>query len=533
MPKSHTTQSQALQIWPLQILPLLAFALLVLMFAEQVQAQLRWTGENIADEKTIALYHFNEGSGTVANNEVQLAPGDDMFVLSGSDLWKTNPSWLETPSGAYLDNNNGSGGALYDSRIGQTAGQVPIDWGSVPGVTISFWMQDALALPNENQVLDIGFNDFRDQQARFGYRPGFSNSGRLRMEGEDSPFSSWYNLEWADVLHDGDWHHVALVWDSSTSLSSLYIDNTLVEVGADADGAVTQWGLPEDTFTDVVSEFWNIGEGQSGNGFGGAIDELLIQGEVLTNFSDALGIADQTPPTDPGPTLPPTEFGELLYQADFSSDTSSEWDLTELDFEVGAGLASAGPWINTEQFGFPTGTEAIDAEDVQIEATIGPFGQGNPNSYAELAARAQSNDDGVALRVQARDNNAEFSLLDNGVVLENVVVPGLRTAWADLELSLTVEGDQVTATLFQAAGSADGGSRGTISWSDVGFELTGTVSSTGSGNVRYEARSATDGTTLTDFAVFGPSATRPIPEPGTLTLLAAGGLGLILSRRKP
>ena len=287
--------------------------LLLAITTQHSSAAMQWSQANIADANTIALFHFDEGGGNVAANGIDMTAGNDDFALQSTGMWQSNPGWMSSPSGHYIDNVNSvtrdingditSYTLHHADHMAQSNAQLPIDWNTTPGITVSFWMRDEVAVPNVNNPIYFGFGGWRDEQVEFGYRPGWSNAGRSMVNGieADTDVSNtpdlnvWYNNIWGSILHDGNWHHIALTWDNATDQARLYIDNQLVTLGLDnANQPVTSWTA--DGFSGVVEEFWYLGRGQggAGQGFGGAIDELLIQGEVLTDFSQPLNIPEPT-----------------------------------------------------------------------------------------------------------------------------------------------------------------------------------------------------------------------------------------------
>ena len=86
-------------------------------------------------------------------------------------------------------------------------------------------------------------------------------------------------------LTDGAWHHVAMVgeYDATTTNTTfrLFIDNEQQTFTIN-DEPASEWVFTP-TYTTTVSEYWDML-----NGCAGEIDEFLVQGEALTDFSNGI-----------------------------------------------------------------------------------------------------------------------------------------------------------------------------------------------------------------------------------------------------
>jgi hypothetical protein len=85
-----------------------------------------------------------------------------------------------------------------------------------PTSTITFWMQTTQSLPSGNSpvILDR-YNDI----ASLGLRITINSAGTLEIKTSGGSFAS------VGLVNDGNWHHVALVYDQSgVNNSSVYID---------------------------------------------------------------------------------------------------------------------------------------------------------------------------------------------------------------------------------------------------------------------------------------------------------------------
>lgn len=221
-------------------------------------------------------------------------------------------------------------------------------------------------------------------------------------------------------------------------------------------------------------------------------------------------------------TLAQAAVASTLYDTDYSTDVSADWNLSSgANLATGVGLDFSGGW-GSIHWGELTGAATIDQTDVIVTSSVSAIGTGNGSAYAEVAARTSNATDGIFARVFGGWNDADVILYDNGnIIAQDLNLVGLRSQFSDFDITLTVEGGDVTAVIHQTAGSS-----GSQSWSELTHTITGTATSTlGAGNVRLGGRAYTDGPLVTATNV------SLIPEPGSLVLLAAGA-SLLAGRRR-
>jgi len=224
-----------------------------------------WTSPNIPDDNTIALYRFDENEGTTAGNAVGGYPS---LTLTESGSWTSDSAWLATPTGGSL----ASDGVAYAAVLSAMGS---IDW-SEP-VTISMWMKATGNLMNDNYLFHFSYGGWRNRQAYVGYRTDWNNQ-YLAMDGVATEPRE--NQAWIHTAIDGQWHHVALVYDNISETASFYFDNV----------KQSEWSVATG-LEGVVTEFMNVAK------FQGYVDELLIQREVITDFSDGLNAVIPEPTT--------------------------------------------------------------------------------------------------------------------------------------------------------------------------------------------------------------------------------------------
>ncbi|MFZ4694548.1 MAG: LamG-like jellyroll fold domain-containing protein [Verrucomicrobiia bacterium] len=243
-----------------------------LAFASTTHA-FQWNGVNQPDASTLALFHFDEGKGdraaNAAPNGLPLA-----FTSQKGGVADASPAWAPQPPS--LDGGKGKALRIEGKTMGfagpkATAHAIE---GLDPsaGLNVSFWFR---AGPEESPGAVLVL--MSTQNPRFeilflvekfpGIHRYFMVYGKTRFSGGK------------DLL-DGDWHHVALVVAPATTGStvSFFRDGEKVEEKAAPEpppggkGILTVGGNP---FTGPGASF--------------EMDELLVQGGVLTDFTKPHG----------------------------------------------------------------------------------------------------------------------------------------------------------------------------------------------------------------------------------------------------
>ncbi len=212
----------------------------------------------------IVWWIFGEGSGT----NVEDASGNgNNGTLFGNPL----PTWANGVTSGALTFDGSQNYVQSDQAFNQT----------ISAFTIEAWFA-ATSVYGENPAIlstlgdDIGFNSLADIVIYTNSAPNGNSIG--------------LDLHWGDLLTapvgliDGNWHHVAGVWDGTTS--SLYVDGQLVATQSDVHAAFT-WTTPlRLAYRDT----------NGGCHYGGQIGEVRIYSralsgdEVATNYNaDTIG----------------------------------------------------------------------------------------------------------------------------------------------------------------------------------------------------------------------------------------------------
>jgi hypothetical protein len=236
-------------------------ALVALALAVTPAFALTWTNANQVTARTIALYHFDEGSGSTADNAEGTGARD--LALEETSMWRSEPSGWMGSGETFISTSN----AMVASTLSFGYG---VDWG-FDDLTVSFWFR-VHGTPAAGEVLPGPPNG--DWGARCGAAWSTNSSLPLVLScrGIDLPVTS---LTGGDVF-DGAWHHCAMVYHASAGTASVYVDN-VVQTNIDVSTGET----------DVALTALHIGEGPAGAVLSvDDIDELLVEQARLTDFSN-------------------------------------------------------------------------------------------------------------------------------------------------------------------------------------------------------------------------------------------------------
>ncbi len=225
----------------------------------------------VGTQLPVNLYHFDEGSGTTTVDSVAGNNG----TLIGSPL----PAWI-TPGRIGSANLSFSGNGLTGQN-GQSAVQVAHDLSPVLGATSSllFWIKttqmgntthyNAPAVTGVDQA--SGTNDIN-----WGY---LDASGHIGVAVGDSG-----SVLSANLVNDGQWHHIALTRDSNAGTVNVYVDGVLSSSGTLETGAKTS----KFSLIGALSDVNNDGVTFNGANFLNAqLDDIQIYNLVVSSSTVA------------------------------------------------------------------------------------------------------------------------------------------------------------------------------------------------------------------------------------------------------
>ncbi len=220
--------------------------------------------EYTSDANTVALYHFNEGSGNVTGS------GSTVIDSSGNSYDGT------AFNSTFWDNTNklyGNGAICFIGNLNDINSRVvlpPLAFNNLPEGTLEFWMypfNPAHGDPNGAPYIFAKYKDDGSRHFDINYVPnytGFIEQTIYYANSMDFVTSS------ANSVPLTKWTHIAFTWDSTSS--KIYINGILNVAGS----------------TNSIANYPNgaieLGQILGGYNFKGCLDELRISNIARTTF---------------------------------------------------------------------------------------------------------------------------------------------------------------------------------------------------------------------------------------------------------
>jgi uncharacterized repeat protein (TIGR01451 family) len=168
------------------------------------------------------------------------------------------------------------GGQAFNGRdMGINApADAEFDWGADDSYTVEFWMSKGSTIDG-NQVI-VGRDD--KPNSLLHWWVGLEDErgqGRASFTAIDRGGTA-KSIQGTTDLTDGNWHHVAAVYDGAGNQLRLYVDGQLQA------WAPTSYSAGLDSSTARVNLGWLEREGSSGYPYEGILDEVAIYGRALS-----------------------------------------------------------------------------------------------------------------------------------------------------------------------------------------------------------------------------------------------------------
>ncbi|HRV94864.1 MAG TPA: putative Ig domain-containing protein, partial [Anaerolineae bacterium] len=229
---------------------------------------------------TITLFLI---SSLMISLSIMLVTPKTAYADGPNSYWK-----LDESSGAsYIDvynNQNGQCGSSCPTAVsgkidggqefsGSQAIDVPanagFNWGTNDSFSVEFWVkgQSGQTCSSADQVI-VGR---KDGAGSLNWSLGCANSTGYAFFNLTDTSGASTNLQSTKSITDGVWHHIVGIRDAGSSINRLYVDSTEV--------ASTTTTLADFT---AASPPLNIGYLDSGSYFEGAIDEVAVYSQALT-----------------------------------------------------------------------------------------------------------------------------------------------------------------------------------------------------------------------------------------------------------
>ncbi|MFV1951244.1 MAG: LamG-like jellyroll fold domain-containing protein, partial [Nitrospinota bacterium] len=206
----------------------------------------------------IAMWQFDEGTGQRASEATGAQDpnnpdlGYDLILGTSTNMENQDPVWVPGKYGNALKFNKSENDRVYRQETDTDKSA----WGPYPitnNLTVEAWVK---LTDSVNYTGVIVFN-------------GYSGSaGYTLYLKQGRPCLHLMGVTYADagddtVPNDGNWHHIAGVWDGDAGTVKLYLNGSVIEEFTGAPGSY------EVGFADFL-----IGTCPAGHGFPGAIDEV-------------------------------------------------------------------------------------------------------------------------------------------------------------------------------------------------------------------------------------------------------------------
>jgi Concanavalin A-like lectin/glucanases superfamily len=257
---------------------IISFSLQFLILSAFAESPTQWSvGYDVPDPWTVALFHFDENSGTSALNEI--AYGNDGALLG-------NTSWASGKFGSGLDFEGGPDDRVEVAWYAET---------QLTDFTLEMWVK-----PNTYQT------GKSEQQCLFSCIYNYElwwdpQTQKVRVYFMDTDTMQQCKVESRGMLAYNEWHHISAVWFNNTKRLYLYI-NGEVDYGATL--------LGKEPYHDGTSSSYIGGANVPGYGFDGTIDEVRISG--MPRYPE---------PAEPEPEM----FGAPLSITQNESEVIIEW----------------------------------------------------------------------------------------------------------------------------------------------------------------------------------------------------------------
>ncbi len=287
---------------------------------------------SIGSQQPVDLYHFDENTGTTANDSI----GTNTGTLIGSPL----PTW--TAPGRVGTSDLTFSGNGQSNQTGESAVRLVSDLSPILGGTSSLdaWIK----------TTQTGNNTHWQAPAITGVEQAGAgndiNWGTLNAAGDIGIYVGDSGGVYSTMpVNDGNWHNIAITRNAATGVVQLYVDGALNGSGTFDTGSKTSAIQLIEALEDVA----NDGITQTGaNYFNGQIDEVAIYNQVL----DPAVIASLA--------LPPPAPTNLAVTAASGTELDLNWTSNSpyasgyiLQRQIGNG-----PWVSLPTL--PSGTTSHD-----------------------------------------------------------------------------------------------------------------------------------------------------------------------------
>lgn len=219
--------------------------------------------------------------------------GSDKLMNAVDSIRATFPSDNPFTSIAGISGKGVQGSAAKDKAIKYPAAN---DFSKSTSITVAYWMKNVPATDGEPEFhFSLPSKDFWHESAMFLLvekgGPNADNSSAAGMACTFAVMDNWVEFRGANKLPNvlnGNWHHVAFVYDETSSKVTAYVDGVAVPYT----GTGNNIGLGKLKFNNVnnfVLGGWNKHASGTGgaqdawiHGYSGAMDQFRLYGKALS-----------------------------------------------------------------------------------------------------------------------------------------------------------------------------------------------------------------------------------------------------------
>lgn len=215
-------------------------------------------------------------------------------AMDGSSVDSIRANFGTDHDVTYVTGVNGMAAQFDGSKNGYIDYAAPNDFGSSTSFTISFWLNVTLAQKDHNNADGIlalaSTSNFWSNFIVFAdHESSTSDSMQLKFHfangsGDNWDFAGYVGDARWPKMYDGQWHHVAFVYDAPSQTATLYRDG--VQFDQKTNEPIAFDGNPSKLIIAGFQEAEGIVDTYANNswmsGFPGMIDQVRLYGEALS-----------------------------------------------------------------------------------------------------------------------------------------------------------------------------------------------------------------------------------------------------------
>jgi hypothetical protein len=198
----------------------------------------------------LGYWKLDEGEGTTAGDSSPTG-GNDGTIYGGE-------TWVDGKIGKALEFDGANDYVAIDNFVYDEAGQID-------KITVMAWIETT---DTNNAIIDWDSSEYWSLGVDFA---GTVGTGKISWN-TSGETEGTHNLGSTGTVNDGDWHHIAVTYDSADGKKEIYIDG-------EPDNSATAYSAGENLGTSVT-RYGFIGDGSEASTFNGDRNNLLFEGII-------------------------------------------------------------------------------------------------------------------------------------------------------------------------------------------------------------------------------------------------------------